>query len=93
LKLVSLEFFLRNDEERGSMRTFLYTGVLYPETQNKLANLRGKELTTKELLEIFGYSPKTSMCDTFLYKEKLIEPRGTQTTPIRGGRQQLWRVR
>jgi len=75
------------------MRKFLYTGCGTPEIQNKLANLRGEELTTTELLEIFGYSPKTSMRDTFLFKQKLIEPRGFQTTPIWGGRRQLWRVR
>jgi len=55
------------------------------ETQGKLANLRGQELTGKQLKEMFGYSPNTYIRDTFLYHEGLIEQvKGTSPT--------LWRV-
>lgn len=55
------------------------------ETQRKLANLRGQDLTEKQLKEMFGYSPHTYIRDTFLYHEELIEQvKGTSPT--------LWRV-
>lgn len=56
-----------------------------PETERKLAKVRGEELTGKQLKEMFGYSPNTYIRDTFLYHAGLIEQL-SDTSPT------LWRV-
>jgi len=44
--------------------------------RERLEKVRGKILTNQEVLETFGYSPKTNVADTRLYKRGLIKPVG-----------------
>lgn len=39
----------------------------------KLAPFKGQELTTEQILHICDYSPKTSLCDTLIFKRGLIK--------------------
>jgi len=47
--------------------------------RGRLEKVRGKILTAPEVLKTFGYSPKTNIGDTRLYKRGIIKPVGKNT--------------
>ncbi len=45
-------------------------------TRERLEKVSGKILTNQEVLKTFGYSPKTNVGDTRLYRRGIIKPVG-----------------